>query len=203
VSSSQADLQLMRRISQRDRDAAETLFERHADELHRFLLRRLSSSEAEDALQEVLKRALVSASTYRGDGSLRAWLYAIARHALMERRRDRIAPGSWVEPTDEGPGPESLVLGAEAQRSLLAALERLPDEQAIVLELHRVDGLGHREIATVLGIRAATSRKRLERALVSIRRTLTGGPARLPIHERFESWRRSLRMRALPGDSVS
>ncbi len=193
-----AELRMMKRIASRDRAAANELFERYADELFAFASRRLPETDAEDVLQEIFKRALVSASTFRGSGSLRSWLYAIARHTLLERWRDRIDPRSFLEIVDLGPSPESLVLRGEQSERLVWALERLPDEQAIVLELHRADGLSHEEVAAVLGIRPATSRKRLQRAIQALTRVLASGEARDPQHRRFESWRRSLRMRVLP-----
>ncbi len=188
----------MRRVSLRDRKAATVLFDRHADEIFRYAVRRIGSVDAEDVLQEAFKRALVSASTYRGEGSLRSWLYAITRHVLLERYRDRIDPRSFVDLVDLGPGPESMALRGEQQKRLIWALERLPDEQAIILELHRADGLSHDEISQILGIRAATSRKRLQRALRVLGRALAGDEPHSPEHGRLESWRRSLRMRVLP-----
>ncbi len=188
----------MRRVSLRDRNAATVLFDRHADEIFRYAVRRIGSVDAEDVLQEAFKRALVSASTYRGEGSLRSWLYAITRHVLLERYRDRIDPRSFVDLVDLGPGPESMALRGEQQKRLIWALERLPDEQAIILELHRADGLSHDEISQILGIRAATSRKRLQRALRVLGRALAGDGPQSPEHGRLESWRRSLRMRVLP-----
>ncbi len=193
-----AELRLLKRVASRDREAAAELFDRYADEIFGFVSRRLPEVDAEDVLQEIFKRALVSASTFRGDGSLRSWMYGIARHALMERWRDRIDPRSTIDIVDLSPGPESLVLCAEQNQRLVWALERLPDEQAIVLELHRADGLSHEEVAQILGIRPATSRKRMQRALQALTRALASGEARRPDHGRFESWRRSLRMRVLP-----
>lgn len=189
---------MMKRVAARDREAAGELFDLYADEVFAFVSRRLSKVDAEDALQEVFKRALVSGSTFRGNGSLRSWLYGIARHTLLERWRDRIDSRSVIDIIDLGPGPESLVLRGEQNQRLVWALERLPDEQAIVLELHRADGLSHDEVAQILGIRTSTSRKRYQRALQALARVLASGEARDPDHARFDSWRRSLRMRVLP-----
>lgn len=87
-----ADLRLMKRVASRKREAATELFDLYADEIFAFVSRRLPEADSEDVLQETFKRALVSACTFRGDGSLRSWMYGIARHILMERWRDRIDP---------------------------------------------------------------------------------------------------------------
>ena len=198
MSSKRSELELMRRVSLRDRKAAAVLFDRHADEIFRYIVRRIGGVDAEDVLQEAFTRALVSASTYRGEGSLRSWLYAITRHVLLERYRDRLDPRSFIDVVDLGPGPASLAPRGEQQRRLIWALERLPDEQAIILELHRADGLSHNEISKILGIRAATSRKRLQRALGVLGRALAVAEPSSPEHGGLDSWRRSLRMRVLP-----
>ncbi len=198
MSSRRADLQLMRRVALRDPKAAAEFFNLYADEIFRYVVRRIADVDAEDVLQEAFKRALVSASTYRGEGSLRSWLYGITRHVLLESWRDRIDPRSRVDRAEPGPGPESMALQGEQQKRRIWALERLPDEQAIVLELHRADGFSHDEISKILGIRAATSRKRLQRALKVLGRALAGDEARSPAHGRLDSWRRSLLMRVLP-----
>ncbi len=197
MSSRRSELQLMRRVALRDRQAAAELFDRHADEIFRYIVSRIAV-DAEDVLQEAFKRALVSASTYRGEGSVRSWLYAITRHVLLERWRDRIDPRSFLDPVDLGPGPESMALRREQEKRLIWAVERLPDEQAIVLELHRADGLSHEEISQILGIRPATSRKRLQRSLRVLGHALARNGARSPKHGCLESWGRSLRMRVLP-----
>ncbi len=198
MSSRRADLHLMRRVALRDPKAAAEFFDLYADEVFRYVVRRIADVDAEDVLQEAFKRALVSASTFRGEGSLRSWLYGIARHVLLESWRDRIDPRSLVDRADPGPGPESMALQGEQQKRRIWALERLPDEQAIVLELHRADGFSHDEISKILGIRAATSRKRLQRALKVLGRALAGGEACSPEHGCLDSWRRSLLMRVLP-----
>jgi len=203
MSSRRADLQLMRRVALRDPKAATELFDLYADEIFRYVARRITDVDAEDVLQEAFKRALVSASTFRGEGSLRSWLYGIARHVLLESWRDRIDPRSFVDGVDPGPGPESMALQGEQQKRRIWALEQLPDEQAIVLELHRADGFSHDEISQILGIRAATSRKRLQRALKVLGRALAGDDACSPEHGRLDSWRRSLLMRVLPQGNES
>lgn len=203
MSSRRADLQLMRRVALRDPKAAAKLFDLYADAIFRYVARRIAYVDAEDVLQEAFKRALVSASTFRGEGSLRSWLYGIARHVLLESWRDRIDPRSFVDGVDPGPGPESMALQGEQQKRRIWALEQLPDEQAIVLELHRADGFSHDEISQILGIRAATSRKRLQRALKVLGRALAGDDAFIPEHGRLDSWRRSLLMRVLPQGNES
>jgi RNA polymerase sigma factor (sigma-70 family) len=191
------DLELIQRIGARDRSAAAQLFDRHASGVLSFISRRVGAQEAEDLLQEVFVRALRRASTFRGESSVRTWLYAIARLVVFERYRGeaRQRGESLGDIPADRPGPESFTLRGEERRRLLAALQQLPDEQALVLELYHIDGLTHDQVGELLGISSVASRKRLQRASRSMGEALAGetGPAR---HGRLESWRDSLLRRA-------
>ena len=192
-----SDEMLLERIASRDRASGASFFDRYAGQIFGFLARRAPAEEAEDLLQEVFVRALRGASSFRGAASVRTWLYAIARHVLLERSRARLDAETFVELSDERPGPESLAIGSEERRRVVAALGRLPDELAIVLELHRIDGLSHEEVGRILEISAAASRKRLQRAVRALDRELRAAPSRLAAHSQLESWRASLLRRAL------
>lgn len=187
------DVDLIRRIAGRDRSAAAQLFDRHAAGVLRFIARRVGAQECDDVLQEVFVRALRRASTFRGESSVRTWLYAIARLVVFERHRSvaRRRDESLGDLPADRPGPESFMLRSEEGQRLLAALQRLPDEQALVLELYHVDGLTHDQVGEILGISAVASRKRLQRAARWLGEALAGelGDAR---HRRLESWRDSL-----------
>lgn len=193
-----SDADLLKRIADRDQEASAEIFNRYAEEIYGFLARRTNLAESEDLLQEVFVRALRGASRFRGDSSVRTWLYAIARYTLFERHRARIDGESFVDLTDAGPGPESLAIGGEERRRLVSALDQLPDEQAIVLELYRIDGLSHDQIAKLLDIQPSTSRKRLERAAKSLKKALKSSAYGDRKHSRIDSWRESLLRRVLP-----
>ncbi len=192
------DFELIRRIADRDATAAEELFNRFAPEVFGFLARRVGPEDAQDVLQEVFVRAMRGACRFRGDSSARTWLYSVARFTLMERNRGRMDAQTFIEFTDTAPGPETLALSRDERRQMVAALERLPDDQAVVLELHRIDGLSHEEIAEILEIGPAASRKRLQRATRALEAELQTEDVSSPRHSRIESWRASLLRRAVP-----
>jgi len=192
-----SDEQLLQRIAARDREAGAELFDRYAGEIHVLLARATGVVDAEDLLQEVFVRALRRASTFRGEASVRTWLHAIARLTLLERYRARREAGSLGEVAGPGPGPESLAIGAQRCRDRIAQLERLPDHEAIVLELHRIDGLSHDEIGALLGITAGASRKRLQRAAAMLEELRVAPETDIARHSRFDSWRASLLRRAI------
>jgi RNA polymerase sigma-70 factor (ECF subfamily) len=134
-----------------------------------------SASEADDALQDTLLAAHASFSTFRGEGSLRAWLFSIARRRcarLLERRSTQ----PHVErraANDDADGPHELADGlvdarrrAEAARALLARL-RPTEREALLLRYEA--GLSYREVGEACGVDEATARKRVSRALARLR----------------------------------
>jgi len=194
----ESDESLLARIAERDAQAGAILFERYADEVWSLVARRTSPGDADDLTQEVFVRVLRRASSFRAESSVRTWLWSIAYNTVRERYRERLYAGTLGELVTPDPGPESLAIHAERRRELLAALEALPDEQAIVVELHRLDGLSHEEIARRLDIQPAASRKRLQRAMSALGTQLGSRPDANARHSRLETWRRSLLRRVLP-----
>jgi RNA polymerase sigma-70 factor (ECF subfamily) len=137
----------------------EQLFRAHEREVYVYFLRTLGDHHvAEDLAQETFARAYRSALFFRGESSLRTWLFGIARNVLLRhlRRKGRPAPD-----TDRAPssGPDPVVrLGVEE------ALFALPvaDREVLV----RCDLLGHTpsEAAEAMGVTANALRVRLHRA---------------------------------------
>lgn len=96
-----------------DRDAFGALFGRYRHELQVHCYRLLGSYvEAEDLLQETFERAWRNLDRFKGDSSLRAWLYQIATNACLDalrpRGRRRVLPFDVMEPVRPGqPLPEA------------------------------------------------------------------------------------------------
>jgi RNA polymerase sigma-70 factor, ECF subfamily len=87
-----------------DRDAFAALAGRHQRELEVHCYRMLGSIEdAEDAVQETLLRAWRRRETYRGQATVRAWLYGIATNVcldVLERRTRRLLPPAVAAPAN-------------------------------------------------------------------------------------------------------
>lgn len=140
------------------------------------------ASRADDLVQSTLERALLRWHTRRDGTALRAWLYAIAyRLFLDDRRRARRRTaalelfGRSVEPVEP-----SLERSAVA-RSVIEALEKLPEAQRYLLLLISVDGLSYQETATLLDIPVGTVMSRLSRARAALRRVVDGEASEAPV----------------------
>ena len=94
----------------RDDDAFRSLIEPHRPALHAHCYRMLGSlHDAEDALQNTLLRAWRALPKFRGQSSLRNWLYRIATNVCLDaiaRRPKRVLPIDYGPPTSPGDAPE-------------------------------------------------------------------------------------------------
>jgi RNA polymerase sigma-70 factor, ECF subfamily len=128
-----------------------------------------SQAEADDAVQDTFVAAHAAFDGFRGEGSLRAWLFGIARRRCaraLERRGTRPAP----EPDAEhAPAADELLEArrrADTARKLLAEVR--PSEREALL-LRYVGELSFREVAEACGIDEPAARKRVSRALARLR----------------------------------
>ena len=167
-----ADAEILALLGQSRERAAALLLAQHGLAVGRLCMALLGrQSDAEDALQETLLAALDGLEKFRGEGTLRAWLFGIARRRcarqLSERARERDARqalGSAGVPVTT-PGAERLSM---ARRARLLLDEIRPSErEALVLRF--AGELSFREVAQICSIDEAAARKRVSRGLSRLR----------------------------------
>jgi RNA polymerase sigma-70 factor (ECF subfamily) len=159
----------------RHRDAVAALAREHGGTLGRLCMALLASqSEAEEAVQETLLAAYRGMAGYRFEGTLKAWLYAIARRQCARRleRRQKRTELSLVPEPDDGPASE-LSARQRAQR-VRAALARIKPSEREAVVLRYLSQLDYSEIAAALDIAESAARKRVSRGLAALRGVLGG-----------------------------
>jgi RNA polymerase sigma-70 factor (ECF subfamily) len=152
-----------------DEAAGETLVRRHFATIHRFLRGKVNEGVADDLVQRSFLIALERRDRFREGGSLRAFVLGIARlelfaHYRHERRAQALVDPSRVTLHDLGTAPPDVLERRDDRRLLARALQRLPLDLQIALELHYWENLSSFEIAEVLAIPAPTARSRIARA---------------------------------------
>lgn len=138
----------------------EQIFRVHQKEIFVYFLRTTGNRHlAEDLGQETFARACTSAVLFRGDSSVRTWLFAIARRVMVDhiRRRGPVSIPLEPEAPSASRDPSDHVAIEQALRSLPIA-----SREAIVL--CDVLGLTPSEAAEVVGLNANAFRVRLHRA---------------------------------------
>jgi RNA polymerase sigma-70 factor, ECF subfamily len=162
------DGELLRRIGDGDREAFDVLYRRFVRPIFSLALRRLGDrGRAEDATQETFASIWRSASSYKPDrGPGAPWLYAVARNAIVDRTRARSETP--MEPPDQAAGDPSPA--EQAEQSWLSfhvhsAVEGLPEQERVLLELAYWGGLSQSEIADFLNLPLGTVKTRTRAAL--------------------------------------
>jgi RNA polymerase sigma-70 factor (ECF subfamily) len=146
-----------------------------------FLGRGLPATEAEDLAASCVTDISLKVGKYRSleGGRFEAWVYTLARRALIDRwRRRRPAeplPDDLAFPAPlEGDDSESL---AEAVDALREAVAKLPEgDQALVHSRHLEGSEPFSDIAERLGIQPETARVRHHRAMRRLRALLETDP---------------------------
>ena len=159
--------------------AVRALLDGYGPALYGFLYARVGGHApvAEDLLQETLIEAVRSASTFRGESSLKTWLCAIARRRLSrhyeaERRAAVLRAGLTLVPD-----VSSDDRGADVDRrdEITRALGTLPPLHRQVLVLKYLDDRSVEEIAEELGRSRVQVQSLLQRARAGLRDELGAG----------------------------
>ena len=165
-------------VAQRQADAFDEIYRRHATAVASFLGRACADRHVVD---EVTQSAFVTlwkrAGMYRPEaGRVRAWVTTIARNALIDRTRQRRLSLVPLDNAADWPAsdslPEQLVTDRERHRYIAAALAALSDEQRVPIELAFFGGLSQSEISRVLGEPLGTVKSRIRLGMQKLRRSL-------------------------------
>lgn len=132
-----------------------------------------SQADSEELVQETLVAAYHAFPTYRSEGSVRAFLYGIARRLCgrytetqaRQKSRLHLVHDASASRADAG----ELALEKERARRAREALAKLKPSEREAVVLRYDAELGFRELALACGIDEATARKRVSRALARLR----------------------------------
>jgi RNA polymerase sigma-70 factor (ECF subfamily) len=141
--------------------------------------------EALDLSQDVFLRVFRTIGRFRGQSSLRTWLYRITVNQARNRQRfwrrrhraDQVSLDQHEAAHGECPSittcePDRVLAQKELADHLRGALERLPFDQRTVIVLREIDGLSYEEISYSLGVAVGTVKSRLTRARQTLRHDL-------------------------------
>jgi RNA polymerase sigma-70 factor (ECF subfamily) len=152
-----------------------------------------NAEAAEDAVQDTLLAALHAAPRFAGRSSVRAWLFGILKHKVMDllRRRafelpadesdaDRLADpctrftenGQWRSPPSSFGDPETALDQKRFLDAMHRCIDRLPKNTARVFTMREILGMETTEICAVLGITPGNCLVILHRARMALRQWL-------------------------------
>ncbi len=203
-----SDRELLDAWRRGDRRAGSELVDRHIGSISRFFRNKVASPEdATDLVSQTFLAATSSKDRFRGETSVRRFLYAIAGNVLREyirrkyKRRSEALDFESICVSDLDPASmSSIVMRKREARMFVRALREIPLGDQIVLELMYFEGLSGREIAELLAIPEGTVRGRLRRGKDRLRTrveallTATPSPVDSTVTvERLDDWARDVR----------
>lgn len=168
-------------LRRRDSDLLDRLIETYQHRLLRYLLYLTSSRElAEDLFQETWMRVLERGAQYNGQAKFETWLFAIARHLVIDTSRKKCCASlDALQEHSEGdqpfevrsdiPSPFEQLSGSEESDLVATALSQLDALHREVLVLRFHEELSLEEIASVVGAPLSTIKSRLYRGLAAMK----------------------------------
>ncbi len=177
--------------------AYEQLLSLYQQPVYNLIFRLLNDpSEAADAVQEVFLKVFRSVRTFRGQSSLKTWIYRIAVNEAYNQRRwfsrhrkqeigleaEEEGSRSYSETlSDPSRSPYELAVGSETHALIESALLELNPTFRTAVILRDIEDLSYEEIADILQISLGTVKSRILRGREALRKTLAGrlepGPA--------------------------
>jgi RNA polymerase sigma factor (sigma-70 family) len=126
---------------------------------------------ARDVVQEAFARALKSRKSFRGEGSLEAWVWRIAIRTALEQRGEH--------PTARLNGAvDPALVEPDRDPELAAALRELPPRRRLIVFLRYFADLSYEQVAVVCGITEGAVAASLAQAREQLGRRLTEGARR-------------------------
>ena len=145
------------------------------------------SSEAADAVQEIFLKVFRNVQRFRGDSSLKTWIYRIAFSEILNRLRwwkrrfrsstvslddDRDGKGQAFHVAAPDPSPLHVLESKERDNAIQLALTKLSGEHRSIVILRDIEGFSYSEIADILGVSSGTVKSRLARARADMKKVL-------------------------------
>jgi len=148
--------------------AQKILYVRYAADMMLLCLRYIPQQEdAKEALMDSFLSFFnnIGSFTYRGEGSVKAWLKKIVLNQCLSylRKRNPVFIAAKDEQYEDIASNES-VLGHLSAKEIMQMIHALPDGYRMVFNLYVFEGMNHKEIGDTLGITESTSKSQLHRA---------------------------------------
>lgn len=189
------DCILLQGLRTGEESAYETLIQRFEQPIFNIVSRLLDDpADAADVVQEVFLKVFRNVVAFRGESSIKTWIYRIAVNEARNQRRwfsrhrrqevnleteeqgDLYQGGgsyqNWLP--DPGRSPFELTLDRETQALIEAALAEVNPKFRAALVLREIEGLSYEEIGDILEISLGTVKSRILRGRDALKRHLAG-----------------------------
>jgi RNA polymerase sigma-70 factor (ECF subfamily) len=184
------EIQLLEGLREGAAEAYERLIANYQQPVYNLVSRLLGdSAEACDVVQEVFLKVFRKVGSFRGESSLKTWMYRIAvneahnhqrwhsrhcRHEVCLEGGMEEGPSLSQRLSDPGRSPYDCAVDGERHALIQAALTRLNASFRAAVILRDIEELSYEEIAAVLGVPLGTVKSRILRGREALRKELAG-----------------------------
>jgi RNA polymerase sigma-70 factor (ECF subfamily) len=168
------------RLRARDENTLGELVRTYSGPLRRYLSGMLRNpSDGEDLAQETLMRFLENLNSFRGESSVKTFLFRIAHNLALNRlvsaaSQHEVFPGELPEGRTQEASPQRDLIREESAAAVRRALALLPPQQRAVVILRNWEDLTFKEIARVLSLAEGTAKAHYFFALRNLRKHMEG-----------------------------
>ncbi len=181
--------ELVSALGQGAEDAYEVLIQRYQQPVYSLVCRLMNDpGDAPDIVQEVFLKVFRSIGAFRGNSSLKTWIYRIAVNEAYNHRRwfcrhqrqevalesGEGAPSYADSMSDPGRSPFEQAADHETRALVEQALEKLNPKFRAAVVLRDIEDLNYEDIATVLNVSLGTVKSRIMRGREALRKILEG-----------------------------
>ena len=186
-----ADSYLLEGLQAGTEDAYEALITRFQQPVYNLVIRLLNDpADASDVVQEVFLKVFRNVGGFRGQSSLKTWVYRIAvneahnhRRWFSRHRKQEVC----IEPAEESSGglrdsipdpgrsPFEMALSGERRQAIEAALAEINPTFRAAVVLRDIEDLSYDEIAEIMGVSLGTVKSRILRGREALRNSLAAG----------------------------
>ena len=179
-----SDAAVVAQVLAGDKDAFRLLVDRHTRSIYGVAYRMTGNQhDAEEILQETFLRAYRSLHSFELRASFSTWLYRIAVNRCLDflkakkmtdayqitDNQDHDEDSREVQIAATNPGPERLLLSAEARQKLTHAIGSLSPAERLAFTMRHMEGKSIEEIGKALNIRTSAAKNSIFRAVQKIR----------------------------------
>lgn len=165
--------ELIQKAKRGDGESFGKLYLKYLDGIYRYIYFRINyyREDAEDLTEVVFFKAWKALGNFRGN-KIQAWLYMIARNAVLDYQKSKKAIKLDQELEDQSRSlEESLIVRTEIER-LKKGLNHLTAEQKEVVTMRFIENLSHKEIGKIIGRKEEAVRAIQYRALRRLKKML-------------------------------
>jgi len=166
------------------------LYQQYSKKIRIYLARFVNETDAEDLMQEVFFKVSDSIDKFRGEASIKTWIYRIATNVAKDYLKSKShkiiskqtsISESELEECDvlfePNKSVDDEIDAKERAKCIKEFIDRLPINYSGILFLSELENLSNKEVAKIMDLSTGTVKVRLHRAKARLKKELEKGCA--------------------------